>query len=177
MRNDARQSLIIAVAMVIASPSRVFGADCCCDHCGCTKSCEKVCRLVCEEKKVDVICWGCKCEDFCVPGPSKPACRHCEEVCGTSGQPCDCTSPQGKSKRFLWTEWIPGCAKIYTKKKLLQKVVTKKAPGYKWVVEDLCPHCEASCGHVAIAPGAELPPPPTADARLLYATSQSASHP
>ena len=165
------------MAMVIASPSLVLGADCCCEHCGGAKGCQKVCRLVCEEKKVDFICWGCKCEDFCVPGHSKPGCRHCEEVCGTCNQSCDCTSPHAKPKSFAWTEWIPGCAKIYTKKKLVQKVVTKKVPSYKWVVEDLCSHCEASCARVAIAPGAEIPPPPTADARLLYATSLAAPHP
>jgi hypothetical protein len=154
------KSAAIAVAsliLLIAASRALAGGDCCCAHCGCACSGRKVCRLVCEEKKVDVICWGCKCEDFCVAGPSKPGCRHCEEVCGSCDQPCDCTTPHAKSKGFTWTEWIPGRAKIYTKKKLVQKVVTKKVPSYKWVVEDLCPECEASCDVVAVAPGAEIP--------------------
>ena len=49
----------------------------------CGGPCKKVCRLVCEEKKVEVVCWGCKCEDFCVPGPGCPTCEHCKCVCQT----------------------------------------------------------------------------------------------
>ena len=168
MRDNLRFLVLIALALLIASAVRAQGADDCCAHCGCSGSCQKVCRLVCEEKKVDVVCWGCKCEDFCVPGHSKPGCRHCDEVCGTCDQPCDGTAPHAKSKNFVWIEWIPGCAKIYTKKKLMQKTVTKKVPSYKWIVEDLCPHCELSCGRVAVTPGANVPPPPATDAKLLY---------
>jgi hypothetical protein len=120
---------------LIAASGALAAGDCCCAHCGCACSGQKVCRLVCEEKKVDVICWGCKCEDFCVPGPSKPGCRHCECVCGDCSAPCDCTVPHAKSKAFVWTDWVPGCASIFTKKKLMQKIVTKTVPSYKWVVE------------------------------------------
>ena len=37
--------------------------DCACAHCGCCCSCQKVCRLVEEEKKVEIVCWGKKCEE------------------------------------------------------------------------------------------------------------------
>src|SRR5690349_14158950 len=106
-----------------------------CAHCGC-QGCEQVCRLVREEKKVNITCWGCKCEDFCVPGKSCRDGRNCDEVCDE----CDgevCSAP----KKFVWYNWIPGCAEnIYTKKKLMKKTITKTVPSYKWVVEDLCPN-------------------------------------
>ena len=78
MRDNLRFILLIFLAVLLASAIRAQGKDGCCAHCGCANSCQKVCRLVCEEKKVDVLCWGCKCENFCVPGPSKPGCQHCE---------------------------------------------------------------------------------------------------
>jgi hypothetical protein len=174
MRDNLRFIVLMSLAVLVASAIRAHGADGCCAHCGCACSCQKVCRLVCEEKKVDVICWGCKCEDFCVPGHSKPGCQHCEEVCGDCDKPCDCTAPYAKPKNFVWNEWIPGCAKILTKKKLMQKIVTKKVPSYKWVVEDLCPQCESSCGRVAVAPGGDVPPPPVTDAKLLYGETRVA---
>src|SRR5215207_3266290 len=128
MRDNFRFFVLLVIAVLIASAARAQGADCCCANCGCACSSRKVCHLVCEEKKVDVICWGCKCEDFCVPGPSQPGCQHCDEVCGSCEQPCDCTAPHAKSKNFVWLDWIPGCAKIHTKTKLMQRTVTKKVP-------------------------------------------------
>jgi hypothetical protein len=54
-----------------------------------------------------------------------------------------------------------------TKTKLMQKIVTKTALRYKWVVEDLCPACDASCAAVAIVPGAVVPAPPVTDAKVV----------
>jgi hypothetical protein len=159
--------LVIALATLTTSPARADDARCA--HCGRCAACQKVCRLVHEEKKVDVACWGCKREDFCVPGPSRPGCRHCEEVCA----PCDAAcNPQGvgaKPKTFSWTEWIPGCsAQVYTRTKLMRKIVPRKVPSYKWVVEDLCEACEGNCGCADVPPGAEIPPPPAVNAKLKY---------
>jgi len=159
MRNNPYRLLLLALVVVIGMRSLASAGDCCCAHCGCHQPCQKVCRLVCEEKKVDVICWGCQCEHFCMPKHSKPGCRHCEAVCESCEQPCDCTQPRGAPKKFVWTDWIPGCAKVYAKKKLMQKIVTKTVPSYTWVVEELCPACEANCAAVAVAPGAVVPPP------------------
>jgi hypothetical protein len=124
----------------------------CCGHCGCEAECRKVCQLVCEEKKVEVICWGCQCEDFCLPGPGTPGCTHCEQVCADCNGPCDCTKPHAEPKRFLWTSWLPSCGELHTKKKLMKKVVTKKVPTYKYVVEDLCATCAAGCEEAPSAP-------------------------
>jgi hypothetical protein len=112
-----------------------------CARCGSSGPCQRVCRLVTEEKAVQITCFGCKCEEFCLPGTSKPGCEHCELVCGT----CDkCREPDAvyaAPKRFVWTQWVPSSAKINTKKKLMKKTITKKVPSHRWVVEELCDHC------------------------------------
>ncbi len=75
-------TMIVAYVAVITSAGGILHR---CGHCNCDCECTKVCRLVVEEKKVQVVCWGCKCEDFCLPGPSDRGCKNCEEVCD------DCT--------------------------------------------------------------------------------------
>ncbi|MFN8857163.1 MAG: hypothetical protein ACK50P_16475 [Planctomycetaceae bacterium] len=109
-----------------------------CQRCGCG-SCSKVCRLVCEDKKVTVTCWGVQEEDFCVPGRGVEQCQHCEEV-------CECQDAEGevssRPRMFSWKEWQPcGDPEIRTKRKLMRKTVTKKVPTYKWVIQDLCEEC------------------------------------
>ena len=148
MRAIGSISLGLVFAIVLGIVQRATAEGGCCAHCGCQARCHKVCRLVCEEKKVTVTCWGCKCEDFCIPGHSKPCCQHCEEVCTEDA--ADCDAPCTHAKTFVWTEWIPGCAKLHTKKKLMKKTVTKKVPSYKWVVEDLCCDCQARCDAAAV---------------------------
>ena len=52
-------------------------------------------------------------------------------------------TPCYEPKKFSWTQWTPGgCPTLFTKQKLMKKVVTKTVPSYKWVVEDLCAECE-----------------------------------
>lgn len=148
-------ALSAALAISSANLATAFG----CDHCGQVCPCQKTCRLVCETKKVEITCWGCKCEDFCIPGPGKPGCKHCETVC----EHCEIGDPKGvhsQPQKFVWTEWIPGCAKIHTKKKLMKKTVTKTIFSYKWVVEDLCPHCVANAQSAPVPAGTEIPQPP-----------------
>jgi hypothetical protein len=112
-----------------------------CDHCKAKAQCTKVCHWVCEEKKVEVTCWGCECEEFCIPGPSTPNCQHCKEL------KCYCVegiNPKvsSKPKAFSWTSWLPGGASIYTKKKLMKRTTMEKIPTHLWVVEELCPECK-----------------------------------
>ena len=143
MTRASRLACWLTVTGLISSPSTVHAGHHFCKQCGCEAECRKVCRLKCEEKKVEVVCWGCKEEDFCVGRPSRPGCEHCESVCQDESDDsegvCTCATP------FVWTEWIPGCgAKMFTRQKLMKKTVTKKVPTYKWVVEDLCADCEAA---------------------------------
>ena len=139
-------------ASVLAGPRDV------CEQCGAAAGCQRSCRLVMEEKKVTITCWGSQAEDFCLPLKGQPCQQHCELVCdeGPDGDAL-CVKP----KKFVWTEWIPGCgAKPYTKQKLMKKTITKKVPSYKWVVETLCDECRERCPSVEAPPGAEVPLPP-----------------
>lgn len=165
MRVVLYRSLAVALATWIGLASRAIAGDGSCAHCGCHAECQKVCRLVCEEKNVAITCWGCKCEDFCVPGHSKPGCRNCELVCQSCDEKYDPHAPIARPKNFVWTEWIPGCAQVHTKKKLMKKTVTKKVPSYKCVVEDLCSQCEAKSASAEIPLGASVPPPPVVVAK------------
>lgn len=101
-----------------------------CAHCGCCANLCKICRCVPAEKEVTRVCWDVKCEDFCVPGPSK-CCGKVNE-CDECGQWCR-------------TVWSPGCAEVYTKHIPVKKEVKRKVPSYKWVVETVCPACKQQC--------------------------------
>ncbi|MFO0427500.1 MAG: hypothetical protein ACK526_13125 [Planctomyces sp.] len=148
-----------------------------CSHCRCEKQCTRVCRLVREDRKITTTCWGCECEEFCIPGPSSPGCEHCETVCGnctpsepsTKGAEGDAkpAPPASKKKvysepkRLVWTDWIPDCrATVHTKKKLMKRTVTKTVPSWKWVVVDLCEECQPLCPDAPVEPGAKIPPKP-----------------
>jgi len=133
-----RCALLIATA---CAGGRLLSAGECCDHCGRSAACHKVCHRVREEKKVEVVCWGSKAEPCCVPGRSVRGCEHCESICETCQTSPDGTEPHAPAKRFLWYEWTPGSAQVYTRKKLMKKTVTVTVPVHKWVVEDLCEEC------------------------------------
>lgn len=114
---------------------------CACAQCKKQTLCTKVCHLVCEERKIEVICWGCECEEFCVPGPSAPKCDHCIDL------KCACAEGvnrkvSSRPKAFCWTSWLPGGASVQTRKKLMKRTTTQQVPGHKWVVEDLCGECK-----------------------------------
>lgn len=160
----------VIASLTLASAAAARAGDVRCAHCGVCGAGDKVCRLVCEEKKVDVVCWGCLCEDFCLPGPSEPGCQHSTTVCDECDKPRVPGAPQVDPKRFVWREWFPGCARIFTRKKLYKKVETVTVPSYRWVVEELCPHCQTCCEVAAVDASAEasLPTPPVADARLIF---------
>lgn len=168
----AAASSVLAFALAARRESAADAAGRRCAGCGASDGCQKVCRLVREEKKVQVVCWGVKCEDFCVPGPSRPGCRNSDVVCDELDPQAPCTKP----KTFSWTEWLPGdCGRLFTKSKLMKKTVVKKVPSFKWVVEDLCADCEKT-REVAEAPAdGRLPPAPVVDAKLLYARPTPAS--
>ena len=136
----------------------------CCQLCG-TPSCSKVCRLVCEEKKVSVTCWGVEDEEFCVPGRGVKVCEHCEEVCECQTEPGEV---QSRPKLWSWREWQPcGNPEIRTRRKLMRKTVVKKVPTYKWVVQDLCEECRN-------ASPSDLSPAPAADAKEAKAGDSKA---
>lgn len=168
------QHFVLGLALILAfSATRAsFAHDGCCKSCGCAAPCQKVCRLECGEKKVEVICWGCKKEDFCIPGHSQRGCKHCETVCencGEGGDPAVCSRP----KNFVWFDWCPSCGSVRTKTKLVKKVETVTVPSYKWVVEDMCPQCAANAaaanpGTIVYAAPAETTPPTAEEESSIF---------
>ncbi len=133
-------------------------ADGGCVKCGKRGGC-KICRLVSEERKITLVCWGIKDEAFCVTGPNTPGCEHNEWVCGSSpGDEETCAKP----KRMVWTDWIANRhTQTFTRHKLMKRTVTKTVPGFKWVVEDLCPDCQSQCACCVCTDQAVIPLPPT----------------
>jgi hypothetical protein len=167
----------IALTFLLSCSSTLvaLAGECACSHCRQHCGCEKVCRLVVEEKKVEIVCWGCECEDFCVPGPSCRGCKNCEEVCNFCDDK-DPKAPYSKPHKFVWYDWTPTpCANVFTKKKLMKKVITKKVPSYKWVVEDLCPDCESKTDAASIVEGVEIPAPPVKNVKLKYVQAAAAT--
>jgi hypothetical protein len=68
----------------------VFACPANCGECmyGCCSrpACGKVCKLVCETKKLTVTCYGSDCKQICLPGRSVPGCKHCcVTCCGCGG--------------------------------------------------------------------------------------------
>jgi hypothetical protein len=183
MREHLFKIVLPALLILQSLPTSASAGDGCCAHCGCNTHCRKVCKLVEEEKEVEIVCWGSKCEDWCIPGPSCPGCKHCKMVCVDCEKNCDCHEPHATPKKFVWRDWVPGCASVHTKKKLMKKVVKEKVKSFKWVVEDLCPECTQCCRQanaslVKNAPlNAAIPLPPTDDAPVTETPTRTTKRP
>lgn len=161
-----RSIITAALAPVLANVGTA--ADRCCAHCGRgARHCRKVCRLVCEDKKITTICWGMQCEEICVPGPSTPDCKHCEMVYPKTPEDKKISA---QPKRFVWTSWIPGrSADVVTKRRLMKKTVTKTVPSFKWVIEDACQECIAAIEPVTVPKGVTVPAAPEIEGAYVVA--------
>lgn len=104
---------LLSLAALVGSAVRATGGQECCHHCGCNCHVRKVCKVVCDTKKVPEVSYEVKCEDICLPGKSHK---------------CGC-------------EWIPSCGRVKTVKKLVKVETTKTVPVYKCVVEYYCNEC------------------------------------
>jgi hypothetical protein len=142
----------------------------CCEHCGA----RKVCKVVCEMKKVRKTVWAVECEEFCPLLPrlcrdGDPCCDPCQPACRDRkcGKCRDCCDPCAEIEGRKYVP--PKCGKLRTVKKLVRKEIECEVPGYKCVV--VCPRCNGdpagwgpSCGEEAAAAGgqttlsAPLPP-------------------
>ena len=166
--------VLMALAVLVMAASSLRAATCC-QRCG-DAGCQKVCRLVCDEKELEVNCWDSKCEEFCVPGHCRLGCKHSAPACSDCGAGCSTGSCEAQcdtcrhgtrdaglglnAKKFVWRDTIPGCARIFTQKKLLKKVEKKKVKTYKWVLEDLCGKCRDHCASAAVPADTPVPPLP-----------------
>lgn len=171
MSRSTRWQPLLAVLLAANITPQVRAEGC--RRCGCEAFCQKVCHLVREERKIEVTCWGCEVEHFCIPGPSKPGCQHREVVCDVGA--CDAGSLIAQPRKFVWTEWLPGCATVHTRKKLMKRIVTKTIPSYKWVVEDVCRDCQSSLVQVKLEADAVVPPPPRVDGTVKIVPPRTAS--
>lgn len=155
---------VAALALLLAglTTTSTLADDCrtgpACDEGYCARSecddrCSRACRLVCKEREIEALCWAAECKDVCLPSHSKRGCKQCDRVDCFEGC-CDC----GPSKKLVWYHWIPGCAKVRTKKHLMMKTVTKKVPGYEWVVAGPCAGCEAFVEAKEVASSLVRPP-------------------
>ncbi len=160
--------LAIASMGCLASTALAGGGVDHCNRCGGEAKCRKVCRAVPDVKEVEVVCYGRMCEDICVPGPCEKGCLHKEAACpecnigkgGCAGPAHNCPEhhhPQGNV--FAYRDSKVCCGDVVMGKKLMKKVIIKKVPTYKLVVEDLCGACDAK------EKAQFTPPKPEVDAR------------
>lgn len=122
-----------AIAILVSTLATSVLAGDCCKECGCG-NCRKVCKLVCEMKKETVTCWDCKCEDFCIPGPSCLLGTKCVQ------NQCD---PCRTHREFVWK---PSCGPVRQRTVLVKVPKTIEKPSYKCVVETVC----CKCGHCQV---------------------------
>jgi hypothetical protein len=78
------------------------------------------------EKEITKVCWGYRCEQVCIPGPSS--------FCGAVRHRDDCG---------CWTCWLwkPTCAEVITRRVPVKKEVRWKVPAVEWTVEERCCQC------------------------------------
>jgi hypothetical protein len=97
-----------------------------CDRCGGCERVGTVCVKRLTEKEVTKVCWGYRCEQVCIPGPSIfIGTRHHKDDCG------------------CWTcrLWRPTCAEVITRRVPEKKEVKRKVPAVAWTVEERCCKC------------------------------------
>jgi hypothetical protein len=160
--NTVRSVVTVLVALLAAIATTPGSAEDSCCRCGGGCQVRKMCRVVCEPEVIKDYCYGCECEEFCIPGCAKRGCKHCDGCCGEReegdccGQrPCCCLE---------WFDWCPTCATPKCVKKLVKYEISREVPRYKWVVETVCESCCHDCGcyHPCDAEGH---PAPEADMR------------
>jgi hypothetical protein len=107
-------------------------------------ACGKVCKLVCDTKKLTAIGYGSECKDICIPEPSRAGCKHCAVCYGKcASDACgNCQSCPPKCE-FCWRDWFAcGCAQPRTVRVLTKYQAEKKICWYHWeVVDAACCDC------------------------------------
>lgn len=138
-------TVAVLIATLSALASCLSAAESTCDHCGCHACVRRVCVPKIVEKEVTKICWDVKCEDVCVPGPSKKICTKCQS------DACGC---------YTFDVWQPTCAKVKTRRVPVKTEVKRKVPRIEWTVEYRCDGCCQACNHAPELPPAETSPAP-----------------
>jgi hypothetical protein len=96
-------------------------------------ACGKVCKLVCETKKIPGVGYGYECDTICIPHCSRVGCKHCDTTC------CPQDDIEGCPPRieFCWYDWFAcGCAKPRSIKLLTKYQAEREVCSYRWEVVD-----------------------------------------
>jgi len=115
-----------ALAMATITDGRVPTRDGRCDRCGGCDRVQTVCVTTLTEKEVTKVCWGYRCEQVCIPGPSVfRGTRHHQDDCG------------------CWTCWLwkPTSAEVITRRVPVKQEVRRKVPAAERTVEERCCDC------------------------------------
>ena len=160
-KNTAMRAFTLALGITLLSFALARGAlaDDLMFGCWQRPTCGKVCKLVCEPKKLAAVGYGCKCNTIAVPGPSCEGCKHCavqccpSDACGPCGsndgdvccgpccKGCCCEAAPAKIE-FCWHDWFTnGCARPRTVKLLTKYQAEKKIDWYHWEVVDASECC------------------------------------
>jgi hypothetical protein len=141
-------ALLVFCAFQAVVVAEEFCLDCSRPACG------KVCKLICDTKKLTAIGYGSECKDICLPSPSRSGCKHCavcygkcaEDACG------NCQTCQPKCE-FCWRDWFAcGCAQPRTVRVLTKYQAEKKICWYHWeVVEAACCDCTNPSGTAGVS--------------------------
>ena len=165
MNKMNRTAMCLAMAIIGMVSQNANAGDCCC-HCGENCGVRKVCRLKDSTRKIEKLCFGCQCEDYCISGKACRGCLHCENNCEQNcecQQQCDDCCKECKEKKpwccLKWFDFKPLCAEVRTKKKLIMYKATKEVPSWKWEVEEVCASCCPQCNCAALGDGMEVEAP------------------
>lgn len=157
MAKQRSTSLLIGIALMGAGIANWAVAGDCMFGCWNRPTCGKVCKLVCGEKTLVAVGYGCKCNTIAVPCPSCEGCKHCScqccppDACGPCGTnkgdvccgPC-CPSCEAAPAKitFCWHDFTTcGGACPRTVKLLTKYQAEKKICWYHWEVVDGCNCC------------------------------------
>jgi hypothetical protein len=148
--------VVVVVAVVSLAAMRPAAAGDLIYGCCSRPACGKICKLVCETKKITAVGYGCECETICIPGRSQQGCKHCETRCC-----CDSDVKGCEPKiEFCWYDWFPcGCGKPRTVRVLTKYEAEKEVCWYHWEVVDGCNGCcpgPCHCVYKAAPPEADV---------------------
>jgi hypothetical protein len=138
--------------------------------CATRPACGKICKLVCESKKLQAVGYGYKCESICIPSPSRHGCKHCDATC-CAGDDLKGCAPKIE---FCWYDWFAsGCAKPRTVKILTKYQAERKIDSYHWeVVDASCCDCVSQDGQPANDACVYKPAPTDAELGDVLAVSE-----
>jgi hypothetical protein len=163
-----RSILLIAEVALVLGPAHVAAGDECLLDWS-RPACGKVCKLVCEKKKLTAICYGCKCNEICIPAPSRQGCKHCATCYGDCVcDPCAACQDAGPKCDFCWYDWFAcGCAKPRSVRVLTKYQAEKEICWYHWeVVDAAC--CDCVGKNSATVPAGQPGNGLASDKRCLY---------